>query len=206
MNEVTLAILAGGEGSRMGKPKGELVVGGRPILEYLLERFAWTGPTLLVTAPGREHPPGWERFGAEVVDRVPKQGPMRAILTALENSVTDRVITATVDMPVIGRPQLDWLVQRLSMRPRAMGMMLSRPDGAKERIEPFPSIFRAGAKEHIIARLEHRLLSVKGLTLHEAFDLTPPCDEWDNSVWTNLNRPEDLEAFTRLSRSSRAGR
>ena len=55
MRDVTLAILAGGEGSRMGYPKGELRLGGRPILPVLLERFAWEGPTLLVTAPGRQH-------------------------------------------------------------------------------------------------------------------------------------------------------
>ena len=52
MRDVTLAILAGGEGSRMGYPKAELASHGRAILPVLLECFQWEGPTLLVTAPG----------------------------------------------------------------------------------------------------------------------------------------------------------
>jgi molybdopterin-guanine dinucleotide biosynthesis protein A len=71
----TLAVLAGGEGRRMGGPKGVLALDGRPILERLLDRLDWPGPTLLVTAPGREHPPGWRRFTNEVTDPVAGEGP-----------------------------------------------------------------------------------------------------------------------------------
>jgi molybdopterin-guanine dinucleotide biosynthesis protein A len=204
MTQVTLAILAGGEGARMGVPKGELHVGAQPILEYLLDRFAWHGPTLLVTAPGREHPPGWERFTAEAVDAVAGQGPLRGVMTALEYSTTEQLIVASVDMPDIGRPQLEWLEQRLAMRPRALGIMMSRVVDGREWIEPFPSIFRRGALDHVRPRLEHGLLAVHGLTLHDAFDLTPPRAEWGDEVWTNLNRPSDLAAF--LKRPSCADR
>src|SRR5438552_17571218 len=86
LRQCTRAILAGGEGSRMGKPKALLEINGRPILAYLLEQFAWPGPTLLVTAPGREKPPGHELFSREVVDPVAGEGPLRGILTALEGS------------------------------------------------------------------------------------------------------------------------
>ena len=50
LSNVTLAILAGGEGSRMGKPKGHLEIAGKPILAYLLDQIGWPGPTMLVTA------------------------------------------------------------------------------------------------------------------------------------------------------------
>ena len=39
--DATLCILAGGESRRMGRPKAELLVRGRPILTYLLERIDW---------------------------------------------------------------------------------------------------------------------------------------------------------------------
>ncbi|MDB5911273.1 MAG: hypothetical protein JWP34_5390, partial [Massilia sp.] len=80
--DVTLAILAGGEGSRMGKAKGLLRVGpepGQPILGYLLNRLAWRGPTMLVTAPGRDHPPGWEQFDRELIDPEAGGGPLRGV-------------------------------------------------------------------------------------------------------------------------------
>ena len=86
LTDVTLAVLAGGEGTRMGFAKGELNIDGRPILSHLLERFAWPGWTLLVTAPGREHPSGWEGFTREVSDPEAGQGPLRGVLTALEQA------------------------------------------------------------------------------------------------------------------------
>jgi molybdopterin-guanine dinucleotide biosynthesis protein A len=197
MNDVTLAILAGGAGARMGMPKGELRVGEKPILEYLLERFAWTGPTLLVTAPGREHPPGWERFNAEAVDSVADQGPLRGVLTALEHSPTEQVIVATVDMPEIGATQFRWLIERLAERPDAFGLMMRRG----EQIEPFPSIFRGSAATMIRQDLAAQKLSVQALSRQAAMQVLPAPSEWNESVWTNLNRAEDLDAFVRRQSS-----
>src|SRR6195952_3674281 len=101
LKQTTLAVLAGGESTRMGEPKAALRVGGKPILQYLIERFAWPGPTLLVTAPGRERPPGWERFDREVPDPVAGAGPLRGVMTALEAIKTPFVAVVTVDMPGI---------------------------------------------------------------------------------------------------------
>ena len=43
MRNVTLAILAGGQSSRMGAPKANLDVGGKPMLRYLLDQARWAG-------------------------------------------------------------------------------------------------------------------------------------------------------------------
>jgi molybdopterin-guanine dinucleotide biosynthesis protein A len=200
MNEITLAILAGGEGSRMGKPKGELLVGDRPILGYLLDRFGWSGPTLLVTAPGREHPPGWERFDAEAVDPVGDLGPLRGVLTALENSTTPQVLIATVDMPELNATVFRWLVEQLDARPDAVALMTRRA----EQIEPFPSIYRTTAAPLLRARLDAGELSVHGLSRQAAMTVLAAPSEWGDAVWTNLNHPSDLADFTR--RSSRSDR
>ena len=63
----TLVVLAGGYGSRIGMPKGQLRVDGRPILEHLVARLCWKGPTLIITAPGMQHPPGWQRIRPGIV-------------------------------------------------------------------------------------------------------------------------------------------
>jgi hypothetical protein len=75
---VTLAIVAGGAGRAWGCPKAEIRIEGRPILEHLLDAIRWPGPTMLVTAPGREHPPANERFDREVVDAVAGGRAVRA--------------------------------------------------------------------------------------------------------------------------------
>jgi|GEM_PF-3070246 len=114
--DVTLAVLAGGESRRMGSPKTHLQICGRPILEYLLNVIQWPGPRMLVTAPGRQHPPGCERFDREVCDPT-AAGPLRGILTALENMATDHLLVITADMPVIRTEHLCWLLQELSGLP-----------------------------------------------------------------------------------------
>src|SRR3954470_4169097 len=111
--DATLCILAGGEARRMGRAKAELVIAGKPILVHLLDQIAWQGETMLVTAPGREHSPGCERFDREVVDPVAGEGPLRGVLTAMESLETECAILLSVDMPGIGARQLHWLLHSL---------------------------------------------------------------------------------------------
>lgn len=195
---VTLAVLAGGEGARMGRPKGTLQIRGRPILGYLLDRFAWPGPTLLVTAPGREHPPGWELFDREVADPVAGLGPLRGLITALEAAVTPLVLVTTVDMPGIEPAQLEWLIQQLDEREEAAGVMCCRPGDAGEEdviIEPFPCAFRTSAAGDLRHRLEAGQRSIHGLAAAGIADLVPAPARWLPRLWVNLNRPEDLRRF-----------
>ena len=184
----------------MGRPKGELRVGDEPVLAYLLRQNAWDGPTMLVTAPGRERPPGAERFETEVVDPIAGQGPLRGVLTALEHATTPVVVIATVDMPGVHGEHLRWLVGRLEQTPDAIGLMLTRgPD-----IEPFPLACRASAADAVRARIESDQLSVRRLVDDARFRAVP-APAWPDDVWTNLNRPDNLDAFLRR-RSSRGDR
>jgi molybdopterin-guanine dinucleotide biosynthesis protein A len=198
--DISLAILAGGEGTRMGMPKALLEIQGQPILRYLLDRFAWPGPTLLVTAPGHENPPGSERFSREAVDPVAGEGPLRGILTALAASETPRVLIATVDMPEIGMEQLSRLVDALTVHPESVGIMFRRRE-EDQPVEPFPSIFRSDAARLIEARLATKNRSVHSLVsggggggVVGVVALACPT-EWPPGVWTNLNRPEELRMW-----------
>jgi len=188
MRDVTLAILAGGEGSRMGYPKGELRLGGRPILPVLLERFAWEGPTLLVTAPGRQHPTGWERFTREVADPVAGQGPLRGVLTALENSDTPVTVVAAVDMPRVASEQLRWVTRQLYSHPDAVGLMPTH----EGQVQPLPAAFRVTAAALVRRALESNRRSLHGLLGDPSVVPVDAPREWGDHVWTNLNFPDDL--------------
>jgi len=192
MNEsaVTLAILAGGRGERMGKPKSSLRVGDQPILSYLLKRFAWRGPTMLVTSPGREKPPGAQKFDREVVDPVEGMGPVRGLITALENSQTENLIVASVDMPLVEREQLLWLLERMEERPKASAVMLRF-----DALEPFPSISRKERAERPLCENA----SMRSLTKIDGFEVLPAPAYWWHDIWPNLNEPADLAALQRLS-------
>ena len=191
MQNVMLAVLAGGEGSRMGRPKGELRVDGRPILQWLLKRWKWYGPTMVVTAPGREHPPGCDAFDREVVDPSSGEGPLRGIVTALENAGdADIVVVTTCDMPLATRAMLDRLIEALGDR---SGVMMRH-----EEIEPFPMALRPDALALLRERLANNQRSLQALaTLPEFKCIEGPADA---TVWTNLNNPADYDAFQRRPR------
>ena len=186
----TLAVLAGGRGQRMGRPKGTLTIAGVPILPHLLDRLRWPGPTLLVTAPGRERPPGHDRFDAEAVDPTADQGPLRGVLTALETSTTPVVVITTVDMPGVTGRQLVWLADQLA--DDDAGVLLDR-DG---RTESFPLALRTTIGDRIVARLNGGRRSVHALTDKSNVRVVPAPADWPAETWANLNTPAEWAAFS----------
>jgi molybdopterin-guanine dinucleotide biosynthesis protein A len=192
--DITLAVLAGGRGERMGGPKSALIIRGEPILKHLLTRLKWEGPTLLVTSPGNERPAGAEAFDREVTDAVASEGPLRGVLTALEASSTDLVAVVTVDMPAVTAETLTPLLEFLSNAADARGVLFGRTVGGRILIEPFPSVFRQSLSQRIGERLKAGHRSMHGLVEERVERVAPPGD-WPDDVWTNLNRPEDLARF-----------
>ena len=187
----------------MGGPKGDLAIDGRAILERLLDRLSWPGPTLLVTAPGREHPPGWQRFSNEVSDPVAGEGPLRGLLTALEHASTNELVVLAVDMPNVTPAPLAWLAARLRENPAAAAVMVQRPERASSQIEPLPAAFRAVAAEGIVrARLRDRKLALHGLTEEHQVLVVPAPSDWPADFWANLNTPSDFAAY-QVARASR---
>ena len=195
LSNVTLAVLAGGRGERMGRPKAWLKLEQRPILDWLLGRMHWPGPTMLVTAPAVVHPPGWKLFDQEVVDPVDGMGPLRGILTGLGQLRTPMAAFVTVDMPGVERGALEWLVEAMGNRPGCRGVMCGVSGGGERRVEPFPSVFRADAAEIIGERVAAGRLSLQGLCLDPRFCAVDAPSDWAPTMWANLNTPGDVAAF-----------
>jgi molybdopterin-guanine dinucleotide biosynthesis protein A len=197
--QTTLAILAGGEGSRMGRPKGELRLGGKPILKHVLERMEWVGPTVVVTSPGRQRPSGVDGFGLEACDPVSGQGPLRGVLTALQKASTELVVVLAVDMPAITVLQGRWLVEAMKGRTAGDAILLQRVVGGKRLLEPFPSIYRRRMAPVIAQQLDLGQRSVHRLAqLPNVVVVSAPTD-WPDQVWTNLNDPSNVAEFERGS-------
>jgi molybdopterin-guanine dinucleotide biosynthesis protein A len=181
----------------MGRPKAELRVGDVPILAYLLDRWRWDGPTLLVTSPGRERPPGAERFTREVADARAGEGPLRGVITALQATETEALLVTTCDMPLIRADQLTWLCDQLTRRDDASVVMVTRG----EQLEPFPLAVHKSALPRLTSHFSsggrslHSIASLKGTVV------VPAPRDWPEEVWTNLNTPADLASF--LERNAR---
>lgn len=192
-SDVTLAILAGGRGTRMGQAKSGLTLNNKPILGHLFERLAWPGPTLLITAPGNENPPGSDLFTRELTDPVADQGPLRGVLTAIDGAATEVLAIVTVDMPNVEARHLQWLMEQLA---DAEAVMCRR----QSQIEPFPLVIKRGVRHSIAQRLADGNRSVHALSEDRATRLVDP--DWSAEVWTNLNRPQDLADYLKRQTTS----
>ncbi len=199
MKQVTLAVLAGGQGSRMGMPKALLQLDSKPILRWLLDRWRWPGPTMLVSAPSVLHPPGCELFDREVADPVEGLGPLRGVLTALTHLSTPLVAITTVDMPGVNRALLTHIVESLAARPDCDGAMCRVRTTTDERIEPFPAAFRSSASQQIAQRLEAGQRSVRGVCAESAFCVMDFPEDTPTEMWINLNTQADLAAFEAIN-------
>jgi molybdenum cofactor guanylyltransferase len=195
LSRVTLVVLAGGHGKRMGGPKAWLELDRRPILQWLLERMQWTGPTMLACAPSNVHPPGCELFDRECVDPSDDLGPLRGILTALNELSTPMAAVTTVDMPGVTMSMLAWLIESMADRPQCDGLMCRIKTSGGECVEPFPSAFRAEAAGAIARRLQTGRRSVQDLCSDKAFSAVQVPTDWPAETWMNLNTRADLAAF-----------
>ena len=97
----------------------------------------------------------------------------------------------TVDMPGVGAGEIEWLVGRLD----GMAVMCS-DRGRRAVLEPFPLVVRTSAPELIARRLAARPVS-RCAARRGGGERRAGAGEVAERVWTNLNRPQDLEAFLR---------
>lgn len=194
-SDTTLAVLAGGQGKRMGQPKAELRIGSKPILTYLLEQFDWAGPTMLLLSPGQQRPEGADGFDTVVEDSVAGEGPLRGMLTALEHANTPHLVATTVDMPCIASAHLQRLSTLLEEMPES-GVILFRRQDPSGLLEPFPSAYRCAlAKPLVRDQLRLGRRAMHSLTEQPGVTVLPAPSEWDASAWTNLNVRADLDEF-----------
>jgi molybdopterin-guanine dinucleotide biosynthesis protein A len=192
---VSLAILAGGMGRRMGGPKAWLRIEGKSILGWLYAKFRWPGPTMVVSSPATANPPDADLFDQVITDPVDDLGPLRGVLTALEHTRTEAIVAMPIDMPFVELEQLIWIGQQLAARPECWGIMCSRERGGHTQIEPFPSAFRLEAAQQIVKRLSENRRSLHGLCDQADFCAIPAPSDWPERIWTNLNDPQQLAAF-----------
>jgi len=200
LSTTTLAVLAGGRGARMGMPKTALQLDNQPILAWQLGRLHWPGPTLLVTSPALANPPGAERFDRCASDKVEGLGPLAGLTTMFDHLATPTAAVITVDMPLITRDQIAWLLGALTAQPDCLGLLCEVQTARGPMIEPFPSVYRAGAAITIVRRVAAGQLAIHDLRNESGFRVINPHPSWPQSAWTNLNYPKDMAAF-QLSRN-----
>jgi len=204
-----LCILAGGRSSRFGAPKLWLRVNGVPMVTWIARQLAGVcGQRWLSVAPGMELPPGAGGCDRIVADHVGFGGPLAAMVRVL--SQVDRrawVLFAAGDMPLIQASHVRLMMRQLAAKRSVVGVMSQWIRGEQAgRIEPMPSLWRAGpALKLIRAAMERGVRGPSQLASWRSVASVPIIGEQGGRTFTNINRPEDVEALAAFYLAVRLG-
>jgi len=99
IESATAIIMAGGNSTRMGTDKSMLPIENKPMIEVICKRLSGCFEQILISAVKKDK---FEFLGFEVVpDRIPGQGPLMGIASALEASSHELNFVVACDIPNI---------------------------------------------------------------------------------------------------------
>jgi molybdopterin-guanine dinucleotide biosynthesis protein A len=154
--KATAIIMAGGESCRMGTEKSMLLVKGRPMIEHICEQLHGYFEQILISANEVDR---YAFLGFEIIsDRIPGQGPLMGIASALEASANELNFVVACDIPYID------LAYVRKMLAEAKGVDVVIPTTGDERYEPLFAAYRKSALEAI-----NEVLSSGGRKISDIF-------------------------------------
>jgi molybdenum cofactor guanylyltransferase len=186
--EVTLAVIAGGQGLRLGGvAKGLLQVGGRTVLDRVLAVGALCGDRVLVA----NAPEPYARWGLRTVaDEVPGRGAPGGVQAALGAARTAWVLAVACDMPFVTEAAVRVLLGARGPEVDAVAFVVAG------RVEPLLALYRKTLHAPWGEALRTGEPSLKGLLAGCRARLLPEdalraVDPELRSV-VSVNTPEDL--------------
>jgi molybdopterin-guanine dinucleotide biosynthesis protein A len=188
------AVLAGGAAVRYGgRPKGLLEVGGRRILDRVVEAIRSVTGNLPLLVANDPTAPAWRPDLESVPDIRPGFGSLGGIYTAVTSS-SEPVVCVAWDMPFVSGPLLRALAQGL----KSGGFDAFLPEsGGRRGVEPLCAIYGPACRPAIERRLERgdlKAISFHGdvrvgiLSLDQVQVFGDPAE-----LFFNVNTPDDLE-------------
>jgi molybdopterin-guanine dinucleotide biosynthesis protein A len=106
IQDIEIAILAGGKSSRMGEDKGLVAINGKPMVEYVIDQASQISSKIRIISQNNLY----EKFGYPVSpDLIPDCGPIGGIYTALHHATASFVLILSCDIPLISSDFLLYL-------------------------------------------------------------------------------------------------
>jgi len=188
-------ILAGGASRRFGSPKALAEVAGRTMLQRVAAAQRAVLPTVIVVASNTGLAEGSDLL--VIPDRVPGIGPLGGLHAGLrwaqEHGATG-IVCAPVDAPLVTTTFFRRLLRR------AEGATTAVPVTADGRVQPLFGWYTVD----LVSRIEHAIREGGGsvrafLAGLEAVRYLPTSAlDVPDSVFHNVNRPEDLDCILTL--------
>ena len=190
MLKLSVAIVAGGKSTRMGRDKAFVKLAGKPLIQHVIERSHNLGQseTILIT----NQPERYRHLGLAMFrDVCPNKGSLGGVYTALTCANNPHTLVIACDMPFIKTELLRFMIAQIS---DAIDIVVPRVDGYPQGLH---AIYSQACLMPIREQLDANRLKiirfygqVRVRYLDEA-DYAP-YDE-DCQSFTNLNTPKELQ-------------
>lgn len=193
---LTGVILAGGLGTRLGVPKAQVLLGGRPMIDYVLDALDPIVDRIIVVCAADIAPPPAVSSRARVItDAVAGQGPLRGLASGIAGIPEGLAIVVGCDMPFLNSRLLAWLASQIGSADAVIPIFAGRP-------QPLHAVYRPGRVAATAARvLATGKRSLNELTQHLNVIWMQPL-AWEEIApqsrsFHNINTPDDLAAAER---------
>lgn len=186
--DVTVVILAGGSSRRMhGNDKGLQLLHDRPLVAHVIERLKPQGKNLLLNC--NDHCDEYRRFGYPLLqDTLPgKLGPLAGLLSAMETSESEYVLSVPCDTPYLPTD----LVARLFETLQQSGTEVCTVDDG-ERLHPVIMLASRKLAAELRTYLEAGGRKVMDWYRQQKHSVVDYADQ--HHAFDNINTPEQLQA------------
>lgn len=192
-------LLAGGRSRRMGFDKQLLKMHDKRVGQHLIAHLRTRFAHIMVATPTPEL---YERDDVKVIEDIYKGiGPLGGIHAALVNAKSQAVFTIACDMPFLDVPYIDYMISQ--MEKQTYDACVTARGNHLETFHGFYCRRALPVLEDAIAHqrysVQRFLKTINALVIQEetAASFLP---EW--LAFTNLNTPQDYEAFVNQMKPS----
>ncbi|MEO8146333.1 MAG: molybdenum cofactor guanylyltransferase [Bacteroidia bacterium] len=179
---ITAIILAGGKSSRMKQDKGLVMLNGKMMVEYILDKAKMFTDKIIIITNSDEY----NQFGFPCyADMIKDSGPMGGIYTGLANSTTQKNLVLSCDAPFVSEKVLTELIKQTNDE----DVLVAAHD---EKIEPLCAVYDLKCKDFFKQWIENvELKMMDALQKLNTVKVNFTENELKNS-FANINTPEDL--------------
>lgn len=198
MMTFSVAIMAGGQSSRMGRDKSFVEIAGQPVIKHVMARVENLGQaeTILIT----NRPADYAHLRLPMYsDVLPNKGSLGGIYTAISHSQQPHTLVVACDMPLLNIDLLRYMITLID----------EETDVIVPTVEGYPQGLHAIYSKRCLVPIKQRLDAdrLKVIGFHDDVRVRyideaeyQPFDPRGRSFF-NVNTPEDLEQARQLIES-----
>ena len=190
MNEICAVILAGGRSRRMGRNKALIEIGGRPLVEIMVERASLFADKVFISA---NNPQIFSFLPFQVVpDIYPEQGPLSGLHAVMKQHVYTYYITLACDIPALPAS----LIRRMLDIAKGFDAVIPQtPDGMAHPLAAVYSRACLPSIEDALLNKANKFIDLFHSNKLRVRWIYPDEGEFTENDLVNINTPDDLRGF-----------